>query len=413
MLSRLRDFLAMVTVMAFEVALATGCYAGPDPEEFDRPLAPSLDPCQQACGVEAGDVHRACLDAGGDDAACQAQADDAWTVCLAGCSETSGGTGEGCHNQSDPAGDDAATPTLDENDPDDPDSSTGDQDAGPVTGEPADPDAGDSALGTTDGSDTATDSTSSDNAGDGGTGNLATCPIACPDYAYLVYHQCLDQGGTLEQCEQEFEDAYVWCRTACEGAPEEPVSCEQTCEETAGEDLDACLAACDAPLEATCPETCQIEAEQHFDACVAEENPVEVCEQDAETLLVACVDQCPETSEATCLQGCEADGEQIYDTCLQAGGEEDQCRDQMTTAVDACTAGCDSVSTEPLAPCDEDSAEGDEEPCSVLCEEYAYQVYLECLENPAGDDCEHGFEIAFDGCLTGCELAQASEPCGR
>ncbi len=410
MKSRHGILVAYTLVVVLGIALAGGCYSGPLGSAFEE----GLTECEQACGPQAGDRHRACLEAGGSEDACRAEADEAYLACVEACGSPGNDSQDDCGA--------ASSDDLDL-DPDQP--GAGDE-----------PESDD--LPSTEGG-TEADASPAEQPGDTGDAQDgeesafdSACPVACPDYAYLVYNQCLDQGGESGACERAFEDAYAWCRATCEGAQGEPgpTLCEETCqdsasaefeecmlrvddpavcEDAAGDVMDACTENCEQPpREPECEETCHLDAEAQLEACLAGAEAPEVCQQTFDVMLDACIDGCAETSPAECEQGCHEEGERLFDECLASGVPEDECRERVEAEIDACLEACRPGDCEQTGEGDADSG-GSGVGCSTRCEEYAYEVYLECVEDPGRDDCEFLFETAFDGCLIGCGFASESD----
>ena len=325
---------------SFLLLATTGCCYGPveQPRGFD----PGLTECEQACGPAAGDFRRACLESGESEEACASRAEAFYFDCLEGCAQ----------------GTDAADAPCEDLEDDMPDTGAGAE---------ADPEPADTQGGQ--------DEDQAAPSGD--------CPVACPDYAYLVYHQCLDQGGSPDECEQAFNDAYAWCRSACH--PEGEL-----------DDTDE--------LDAACRATCEAEADGFLETCQAESADPASCQEPFEVMLTACLTGCEDQVNAACEQACHDAGEALLDQCLAEGGAEDECRAWAEDEVGACVNDCHL--DEPAAGGEETSPGCDAEAaCTTWCEEYAYQVYLGCVEDVSDNDCEFMLEVAFEGCVAGCSFA--------
>ncbi len=162
----------------------------------------------------------------------------------------------------------------------------------------------------------------------------------------LVPKLCMREGGQPQGPD-----------TTCQTADCGPVDCERLCHEEGGRILRECMEAggteedCEAQVRAfieeclrencpppppNCERRCQAEGRRILRECIAAGGTEEDCAAEARAFVEGCVrENCP-PRPPNCERRCHGEGGHIFRECMDAGGTEEDCGAEARAFVEAC-----------------------------------------------------------------------------
>jgi hypothetical protein len=243
-----------------------------------------------------------------------------------------------------------------------------------------------------------------------------TCRQLCEQHAKEIFHGCLEDGLTEEECHARKLAAYEECVQAnCGEEPPEEPTCEKLCEKHGQEVYAACreegggpevckqrmreaIEACierecqnEPPHEPTCEERCEKHADEVEARCLEDGGGPEVCATKRRQALERCIaSECGEEppEEPTCREQCLQEAKQLFHACLEEGLTEEECAARKLAAYEECVQ----------ANCGEEPPE--EPTCKEICKRRADGVLHECLEAGGTEKaCWEQRELALRECI--------------
>ncbi len=245
-----------------------------------------------------------------------------------------------------------------------------------------------------------------------------TCEEKCEAHASEVFAVCMKKEGATEgACQEKAEKAYRECvLVKCTDEPPPDPSCEDLCEEKAAkafhdclegdkgeeeckaislETFQTCLEGCDGepPPEPPCEDACAEQAESIFQTCLDVGGEEGTCRERADAILVLCLERCG--TGQPCESRCALAAQVVLTGCELAGLPSKECRHMAGSVLERCLVGCQP-----------------ELSCPDRCEKLAHKAIEECVGRGGGaDKCEQEGKAMLEGCLADCEGGEPPPPC--
>ena len=256
-----------------------------------------------------------------------------------------------------------------------------------------------------------------------GMGEQAACEEGCGARARHVHAECLEGGGTPEECGREARGWLGAClERHCGEVEAEEEACERGCNERARHAHAECLEAggdaedcgrrarawaaecvdrhCGEAAEAedeACGRGCSERARHAHAECVEAGGEVEDCGREARAWAAECVerhcgeaepearedqareDDAREAEAAVCEDACGARAWQMFTTCVDSGRDAEVCGPFAREAMETCLAErCRPAQDEGGGAAEGEGGEG--EACNAACGERARHFHANCLE---------------------------------
>ena len=246
-----------------------------------------------------------------------------------------------------------------------------------------------------------------------------TCKERCSARAAEAFQACIADGLTEKECLAKKAAVLEECLVSeCGVEPPDEPTCEQLCKEAAAKALSQCLqeggseeecvaqkaavlqeclrseCGVEPPDEPTCEELCEKGAAKAFQLCIEEGKTEEECHVRAQALLEDCIEGCGESPpDKPCAEECAAAGNAVFLACLEAGGDKEECRSHADGIVGLCLERC-----------------GTGTPCEDRCAVAAQIVLTGCaLGQLTEEECNLMANTILEKCLPDCEPAPSCE----